>query len=77
MDIQTILTREKIEQVFKEFDKSGDGKISSEEIKIMFSKFGKKVTDDEIDNIINHYDCDGDHHLSIDEFKSIFDLHKS
>ena len=77
MDIQTILTKNKIDGIFKEFDISGRGNISGEDIKITFSKFGKIVSDEEVEVIMGKYDTDGDYHLSLDEFKSIFALHKS
>jgi Ca2+-binding EF-hand superfamily protein len=71
------LTREKVDQIFKEFDNKQVGQISVDDIKTTFSKFGKTVSDEEIDIIMSHHDCDGDYKLSVDEFKSIFDLHKS
>ena len=71
------MTKNKIDGIFKEFDKSGRGKISGDDIKVTFSKFGKIVSDEEVEIMMAHHDLDGDYHLSLDEFKSIFDLHKS
>ena len=44
--------KEKIAQMFKNFDKNGDGKLDKQEIKDGYSTFMKKIMgDDEIDKI--------------------------
>eukprot|EP00116_Pleurobrachia_bachei_P010871 sb/3471133/ len=42
------------------FDKDGNGKISSEELKIVMQNLGERLTDEEINEMIREADNDGD-----------------
>ena len=50
------------------FDKDGDGKISSTELKQVMANLGEKLTDDEIEEMIREADADGDGEVDYEEF---------
>ena len=50
------------------FDKDGNGKISSEELKIVMQNLGERLTDEEINEMIREADNDGDGEGDYEEF---------
>ena len=50
------------------FDKNGDGKISKEELKVVMTNLGEKLTDAEIEEMIHEADDDGDGSVDYEEF---------
>ena len=61
-----------LEAAFKLFDKSGDGKLTKEELAAILSRpipgKGITMTEDEIEELISKFDTNNDGELSIDEF---------
>eukprot|EP00116_Pleurobrachia_bachei_P014004 sb/3474266/ len=50
------------------FDKNGDGKISSVELRDVMVSLGEKLTDDEIDQMIREADTNNDGYVDYEEF---------
>ena len=57
-----------IKEAFKLFDKNGDGRISSEELKEVMVNLGEKMGDKEISEMIKEADLDGDGEINYEEF---------
>ncbi|KAK6199509.1 calmodulin-like protein 12-like protein [Scheffersomyces amazonensis] len=57
-----------IHEVFRVFDKNGDGKINAEELKHVLHSIGENLTDDEINLMIKEADIDKDGFVDITEF---------
>ena len=49
-----------IKEVFRVFDKDGNGFISAAELRLVMSNLGEKLTDEEVDEMIRKADIDGD-----------------
>ena len=47
-------------EAFKVFDKDGDGFISADELRIVMTSLGEKLTDQEVDDMLNEADTNGD-----------------
>lgn len=58
MDVKRFLTAEKLEAIFNSFDVDGSGKITPQNIKDAFSKFGREISDEEINTILAKHDLD-------------------
>lgn len=63
-----ILTNEKLEYVFKLFDKDGNGSIDTQEVREMLG-VGKNVDQKVWDDIIREVDTNGDGEIQFTEFK--------
>ncbi|KAK4804174.1 hypothetical protein SAY86_003991 [Trapa natans] len=60
-------------RVFEKYDKNGDGKISSEELREALNSIGPgAATSDETDLMISELDKNGDGHIDFDEFMEFF-----
>ena len=60
------------EDIFKFFDKNGDGQITADEFSIALQKLGPDIfrcTDDEIRTLVAEFDDDGNGEVSMEEFK--------
>ncbi|XP_074572204.1 calmodulin-5/6/7/8-like isoform X2 [Curcuma longa] len=62
---------EELKAAFRVFDKDQNGFISAEELRIVMSSFGEKLTDQEIDDMIREADVDGDGQINYDEFVKV------
>ena len=58
-------TMEDLKQVFRVFDKDGNGFVSTSEIKFVLSKIGIHFTDEELVEMVQEADIDGDGDLDI------------
>jgi len=61
------------EQIFKIYDKNGDGFISTDDVKKLMITFGEDVSEAEVNKAINEMkkaDKDGDDKISFKEFKA-------
>ena len=52
--------REELEDVFKKYDKDGDGNIVQTELAQMMKELGRETTQEELQDMINEMDLDGD-----------------
>ena len=59
---------EDIREVFRMFDKDGDGHISTSELRDAMSNLGVDLTDEEVDEMIKAADSDGDGQVNYEEF---------
>ena len=53
-------SEEEIREVFRVFDKDGNGFISAAELRHVMTNLGEKLTDEEVDEMIREGDIDGD-----------------
>lgn len=67
--MQTFLTNERLEALFKQFDIDETSYISRQNIKDSFSKLGKEVSDQELDDIMKNHDRTHDGVIHFEEFK--------
>ena len=61
------------EQIFKIYDKNGDGFIETDDMKKLMLTFGEDVSDAEVNKAIKEMkkaDKDGDDKVSFEEFKA-------
>ncbi|XP_078694906.1 uncharacterized protein LOC144923896 [Branchiostoma floridae x Branchiostoma belcheri] len=59
-------------ELFKTFDKDGNGFITKEEIKQGMAAMGQKLTDAEVDEMMKNCDTDGDGKINYEEFAKSF-----
>ncbi|OQV24193.1 putative Calmodulin [Hypsibius exemplaris] len=64
-------SEEKIREVFRIFDKAGDGFISTEELRHLMTNLGERVTDEELEVMIGEADHDGDGQVDDEEFEDM------
>ena len=60
---------DEVRQIFNKFDKNGDGRISSSELKEMLSKLGPKTTSEEVNRMMAEIDKNGDGYIDLKEFR--------
>merc|ERR1719174_3585053 len=71
-DAEVALTPDQVEQLreaFSVFDKSGDGKVTADELGKVMEECGEAVTEDEIKQMIKDVDVSEDGTINFDEFK--------
>jgi len=56
---------------FKMFDKSGNGKISIEDLKNVMTKLGAGMSDDEVEEILKDANPDGEGNVNYSEFVKV------
>ena len=59
---------DEILEAFKIFDKDGNGKLSADELKLVLTSLGEKLSPQECDEIIRLADQDGDGQVAYREF---------
>lgn len=64
--IQAQDSPEEILEAFKVFDKNGDGFLSAEELRYIFTKLGEKLSDEEVDEMLHEADRNGDGKIDAD-----------
>lgn len=69
VSVHAILTDERLEAIFKQFDIDNKNEITSENIRDAMTKLGKEVTQEELDEIMRKHDVSGDKAISLEEFK--------
>ncbi len=72
LDLKHRHHEERISQIFHQFDISGTGHISKENIVTAMHKMGRKITGNEIDKIMKDYDEDHNGMIEYYEFEHIF-----
>ena len=58
------------DQMFKIFDKNGDGFISCDEMQKLMLTFGEDLSDAEVNEAMKEADTDGDGRVTLEEFKA-------
>ena len=74
IDLKKFLTIDRLNAIFSTFDTDGSGKITKQNLKDAFTKFGKEITDDEVDKIWKKHHLNGDtdaNGITFDEFKKM------
>ena len=71
IDMQNLLTNDKLRRAFDMFDHDGSGSISAEEIKEVLGLTDNEEMNEKIKEIIRQVDENGDGEISIDEFKEM------
>ena len=69
ISVHSILTHERLEAIFKQFDIENKNQITAENIRDAMTKLGKEVSDLEIEEIMRKHDVSGDKAISFEEFK--------
>ncbi|KAL3307123.1 hypothetical protein Ciccas_014371, partial [Cichlidogyrus casuarinus] len=64
-----------IESLFKQLDKSGDGKISVDEFIALAEANNEKMDQAAVKEFIDKYDSDRDGTISLDELRAFFQHH--
>ncbi|KAK7305712.1 hypothetical protein VNO77_43622 [Canavalia gladiata] len=59
---------EEVRKIFNKFDKNGDGKISSTELKELMAALGSKTTSEEVRRMMAELDQNGDGYIDLKEF---------
>ncbi|KAK9911516.1 hypothetical protein M0R45_035420 [Rubus argutus] len=54
--------------IFNKFDKNGDGKISCNELRLVFRDLGWEMRAEEVQTGMSEFDKDGDGHIDLEEF---------
>ena len=67
-DKDSLLSNERLTAALKMFDKDGDGMITRNEIKNLFSQSGNKLPETVVSSIIKSIDENGDGEISSEEF---------
>lgn len=62
------VTEEGAKEEFRLFDESGNGLVSTTELRNFMKKLGKKLTDEEVDKKIKEADVDGDGQVNEEEY---------
>ncbi|KAL9661810.1 hypothetical protein QQ045_026638 [Rhodiola kirilowii] len=62
---------DKLRDVFRYFDRDGDGKVSAEELREYFVSVGEYMSPKEAKEIINELDTDGDGMLDFQDFLNV------
>ncbi|KAF8364033.1 cal-8 [Pristionchus pacificus] len=65
------LKEQELREIFKEMDKNGDGRITSEELECALVQVGEKPTTLKIREMMAQADTDGNGCIEIDEFLSV------
>ncbi|KAE9412828.1 hypothetical protein Angca_002924 [Angiostrongylus cantonensis] len=61
-----------LRELFKEFDKNGDGKITREELELVLVQLGEKPSTSQVEAIMRQTDTDGNECIEVDEFLQAF-----
>lgn len=57
--------------LFKSFDLDNTGRITADNLKDAFTKFGRKISDEEINTIMKEHDIDNEGTLDLEEFSQM------
>lgn len=59
---------EELVEVFKIFDKDGNGKVDMYDLATVFKELGEKISDEDLKEMIDEHDHDGDMGFNFEEF---------
>ncbi|KAJ0042882.1 hypothetical protein Pint_18616 [Pistacia integerrima] len=69
-DATSLGSVDEVRKVFNKFDKNGDGRISTDELKDILRALGSKTSPEEVQRVMQEIDKDGDGYIDFDEFAS-------
>lgn len=69
INVTEYLSDERLAAIFNQFDIDNSGKITKENLRQAFSKYGREITDKDIEDILAKHDIAGDKAISLEEFK--------
>jgi calcium-dependent protein kinase len=72
VQINRVLTYDRLWALFKYFDTDSSGYITPQNLRDAFAKSGKQLTEDEMRHILQEHDLEKNGILSFDEFRQIF-----
>ena len=64
---------EELQEVFRRFDRNGDGKISSEELSAYFASIGDNISREEAQRVIKDFDNNGENLLEFKDFVKLME----
>ncbi|KAJ0099206.1 calcium-binding protein CML24-like [Pistacia vera] len=67
-DATSLGSVDEVRKVFNKFDKNGDGRISTDELKDILRALGSKTSPEEVQRVMQEIDKDGDGYIDFDEF---------
>ena len=73
IQVKNILTEERLQAIFCQFDTDASGKITAKNIVRAMEKLGNKVNEEELKEIFPHYDIDQTGDITFEEFKLVFE----
>jgi calmodulin len=59
---------DEIQALFRVLDQDGNGTISADELTLVMTYDGEKITDKEVEELIKEADSDGDGEINLEEF---------
>ncbi|KAL3277047.1 hypothetical protein HHI36_012408 [Cryptolaemus montrouzieri] len=68
---QTPHTVEEIQKAFHVFDRNGDGRLSTEEIRFVMTNLGEVFNEDEVREMFFENDTDRDGRITLDDFMNL------
>lgn len=71
INVSEYLSEERLQAIFNQFDIDNSGKVTKENLKQAFSKYGRDITEADIDQILEKHDIAGDQAISYEEFKKM------
>ena len=71
INVNEFLTEERLMAIFNQFDIDNSGKITKDNLKQAFSKYGRDIHEHDIDDILKKHDLAGDQAISYEEFKKM------
>ncbi|KAL9275017.1 putative calcium-binding protein CML16 [Drosera capensis] len=71
MDAQILINQEQLLEMFRSFDRDGNGVITASELAGSMAKMGHPLTYKELADLMKEADADGDGVISFSEFKSV------
>ncbi|KRX10284.1 Protein kinase-like domain [Pseudocohnilembus persalinus] len=76
LDKNNFLTKERLYQIFQQFDLDNTGYITKENLKEVMARGGRKLGDQDLEDLINDFDYKNDKNIQWDEFYTIMTLDK-
>ena len=71
IDLNKVLTEDKLQALFSCFDVDHTGHITAQSLKSAFTKFGRVIADQDVEEIMKMHDGDNNNSIDITEFKAM------
>lgn len=76
LDCKTFLSRQKLWSLFKYFDPTNTNFITAEDLKMVFAREGRKISDEDLREMIKENKKHADDKLNFEEFCTMMQLDK-